>query len=577
MVTWNVVTGAIPTSSNLIQEDVDLAKALTLAAADYWGRYIDADVTLTIELRLGSTDPVFGNVLKGSAFSTSLEHVFLRNENGQKIMEPGATHELRTGVDPNGSTPDIVITLNPEFLHRLALDPTPETAGDIKDVAGPDLIDFMGLMIHELGHSLGMTIFPVDTPLTSAGSITTFDRLSQDTSDGRFFFGEAAQEVLGAPVPITGAHIGLPIDSSDDPFADPDTPSSQLFQFDVFRDATYLAFRPFTSSLDLAILSDLGVTLRAASDSDDHLYGYEREPDRLRGLDGNDTLEGLSGADALWGGAGDDILFGGNGRDTLGGGTGHDFLVGDSVDVVLPSSFSQLPASEHVDVDILFGGSGNDVLIAGTFTDQNGNGTYDPGEAGTDQTVRNEAWAGPGDDTVIGTDGSEVLGGSAGDDLIEAHGGNDQIYGGHEPGGETGLNDRIDAGAGDDTVFAAAGNDSIHGGEGDDLIFNGAGADSVWGGEGDDTLWGGPGDDIFTGGDGSDIFAFGIQNGTDTVTDFTPGEDLLDIRSSGIDGIDGLRTIATDTAEGLLISYDGTTILLQGLGLADLAESDLLL
>ncbi|NVJ97976.1 MAG: hypothetical protein HWE25_07485, partial [Alphaproteobacteria bacterium] len=477
MIKWEVVTGNIPPSSGLTDETVALAKALTLQAASYWSRYIDSDVTLTIELRLDTVEPIFGREVEGSAFSTSREHVFLRREEGQNILEPGATHEIRTGTDPNGGTPDIVITINPDSLDILALDPTPETSGDIIDVVGDTLIDFLSLMIHELGHSLGMTSFPVNEPLATAGRITTFDALSGDAPNGRFFYGTNAQEVLGAPVPLTDGHIGLPIDSVDDPFSVPDTLLSQQFRFDVFRDATFLRFRAFTSSLDLAILQDLGIPMLEATSGADHLFGFEREADTLRGLAGDDTLDGLSGADALWGGDGDDVLLGGGGRDTIGGGAGNDLLVGDSADIILPSRFDPLPADAHENRDLLFGGAGDDIILTGAFTDASGNGTYDDGEAITSDTVANTAWAGSGHDTIVGTDGNETLGGGLGNDRIQAHGGDDVIYGGKTGADGASVNDRIDAGDGDDSVFSGDGDDSIMGGAGADLIFNGAGND----------------------------------------------------------------------------------------------------
>ena len=584
MITWEIVIDPIPPGSGLTQADVDLAQQLTLKAAENWGQYIDSDVTITIQLRLGSTEPVFGNTVDGLAFSTSLEHVFLRNEGGQEIVEPGATFELRTGGDPNGDEPDIVITLHPDKLATLSLDPTPDTSADVGGLGEPGQVDFMALIMHELGHSLGMTTFVLGPDLGAVSRITEFDVLSVDQFGERFFIGKNAVDTLGAPVPITtSGHIGLPISRLSDPFSLPDTDASKTFRVDVFRDAVYTQFRPFVSSLDIAILQDLGVPLVAASEGDDLLFGYHRENDTLRGLAGDDTLKGLSGADALWGREGDDILFGGNGRDTLGGGAGNDFLIGDDEDIVAPSTATDLPADVNIDSDVLFGGAGDDVIIAGAFKDLNGNGRYEAGEALTDAVVENTAWAGAGDDTIVGTDGDETLGGSAGNDDIQAWGGDDIIYGGREPeAASDAVNDRIDAGSGNDTVFGAGGNDSIKGGAGDDLLFNGQGNDTVFGGDGADVLWSGPGDDLLSGGAGADTFAFNAAGGHDTVTDYSLADDSLNLRSFGLDSLADLQAVASDASVGgqiglfLDLSSEASVFLI-GISVADLATADILL
>jgi hypothetical protein len=82
----------------------------------------------------------------------------------------------------------------------------------------------------------------------------------------------------------------------------------------------------------------------------------------------------------------------------------------------------------------------------------------------------------------------------------------DSLYLDNDPRGAA---DRIDAGAGDDTVLAQGGNDTIVGGSGADLLDGGTGNDSIvadaTGGSPDgsaDTLIGGMGSDILVGADG---------------------------------------------------------------------------
>ena len=57
----------------------------------------------------------------------------------------------------------------------------------------------------------------------------------------------------------------------------------------------------------------------------------------------------------------------------------------------------------------------------------------------------------------------------------------------------------------------------------------GAGNDVLRAGAGEDTLIGGAGDDTMTGGFHDDTFQVGANEGNDEITDFTLGEDKLDL------------------------------------------------
>ncbi|MBR1190231.1 calcium-binding protein [Bradyrhizobium sp. AUGA SZCCT0160] len=105
-----------------------------------------------------------------------------------------------------------------------------------------------------------------------------------------------------------------------------------------------------------------------------------------------------------------------------------------------------------------------------------------------------------------------------------------------------------------------------------------SGNDTISGSAWNDTIAGGAGNDVLSGGAGSDTFVFRAGLGQDTVTGFTPGQDVLDIG----DGIfaDATAALAAATASGnnTLITIDANnSILLQNVALASLHTSDLLI
>ncbi len=116
--------------------------------------------------------------------------------------------------------------------------------------------------------------------------------------------------------------------------------------------------------------------------------------------------------------------------------------------------------------------------------------------------------------------------------------------------GSTG-NDTISGGLGDDELIGGLGSDLLTGGAGNDELEGGAGDDILSGGAGDDFLDGGTGNDTLTGGAGNDTFFFSEQTGTSTITDFTKGEDKIQIDSTALDGAGITFDIITGT-------YDGT-------------------
>ncbi|MEH2128217.1 Ig-like domain-containing protein [Nostoc sp.] len=127
---------------------------------------------------------------------------------------------------------------------------------------------------------------------------------------------------------------------------------------------------------------------------------------------------------------------------------------------------------------------------------------------------------------IVGGNGADSLVGTIGNDIINGGNGNDTIYGGAGNDSLNGENGN-DILYGDGLMDGGAGNDTLNGGNGDDTLYGGGGSDRLYGGNGNDIIFGGLGSDILTGGSGNDTFAFAALEGTDTITDFTKGNDLI--------------------------------------------------
>ncbi|MBD1938919.1 FG-GAP-like repeat-containing protein [Microcoleus sp. FACHB-68] len=239
--------------------------------------------------------------------------------------------------------------------------------------------------------------------------------------------------------------------------------------------------------------------------SNDLLFGNKND-DFIEGEDGNDTIFGGKDHDALLGGNGEDILLGDIGNDIILGGAGNDLLFG------------------NVGADFIDGGDSNDTIFGGKDND------ILKGDAGNDILLGDI-----GNDTLCGGEGNDSVFGNAGDDIMDGCEGDDNLYGGKDNDtliGNVG-NDLLNGELGDDSLYGNIGSDTLDGGDGNDSLCGGQENDFLTGGNGDDVLAGDLGNDILTGGAGNDRFVLKSGAGSDTIADFTDGEDLLSL-SAGL-------------------------------------------
>ncbi len=147
-----------------------------------------------------------------------------------------------------------------------------------------------------------------------------------------------------------------------------------------------------------------------------------------------------------------------------------------------------------------------------------------------------------GDDTLYGSDLSDVINGGGGADSLFGLGGDDVINGGNE--NDSGRGDGIHGGSGNDLIHGNDGGDYIEGDEGNDQIFGDAGNDTLIGGDGDDVVDGGIGNDSI-----EDLSGHNTLRGGDGNDSFVTGTNSYNVIDAGA-GNDVFRITANDDAKG---------------------------
>ena len=288
----NIIETSSVGSSGLSTTRLAEVRASINAAAEIWGRYIDApDAVIDVELN-------FGNL--GSALATA--GGFFSGRGG--VLDSVVTQELAGNRDISPGTRDATLNIDindlrdPDFyFYDTSFEPDPVGLRS-------DQFDFLSVLVHEFGHILGLTV--------ATNFVTPFEALTEVINGVDHFIGSNTVAANGGnPLAITGSHL-----ASED-LLDPSISNGE---------------RGLITPIHIAIWQDLGIPIVTATASANTLYGFEFVDDTINALGGNDVVHGLTGDDTLQGGGGNDTLVGGLGLDRLTGGSGADVFQFDAND-----------------------------------------------------------------------------------------------------------------------------------------------------------------------------------------------------------------------------------------------------
>jgi hypothetical protein len=236
-------TFTVSDPGNILGTRATLFKSNLAQAGKLWALHFNSKASLQVKVTVQQS---YSNTANGE----SVMKVYIgKTASGLNIAEEGAAYELRTGIDPNGTDPDISIIVDPDYINNeLTLDPQPTVR---TAPIPPNHEDAVSVFMHELGHAVGYNGYlPTKTSVAPAGWTGVYDKFIYVDANKKFWYngpkGKAAYG--GQKIPLaneTNYHMGNEL--------------SGTLAFSLMPGFFIYQHRYNVDSLVIAVLQDLGL------------------------------------------------------------------------------------------------------------------------------------------------------------------------------------------------------------------------------------------------------------------------------------------------------------------------------
>jgi hypothetical protein len=294
------VTTSDPSNSASSQLPVlryDLEQALA-----GWSQYLTGPGTLIVNLVIAST--ATGRASGG----TTAVRLTGAASGGNRVVEDGSEFALRTGQHLAAS--DITVTFDTAYFPLL--DFTPNLTAT--SVAAPGKLNPISVMLHEIGHGLGISGYYSQSGVLPANDVTEFDTFIRQQNGSATFQGENARFAYGGDVPLTTAsttqnyyHFGNTLSDMSRTAATVQDPLT----LDLMNGVVFFPAHPYViSALNVAVMQDLGYQLSPEGMVFAHTVTNRTASATITGTSSDDIVNALGGQATVTGRGGNDTLNG---------------------------------------------------------------------------------------------------------------------------------------------------------------------------------------------------------------------------------------------------------------------------
>lgn len=211
------------------------------AAIVAWRQLLGELVPWEVEVRFDYAGDFTGNdVAETESFWT-----YFGQHEGNQVFYSGPAHELLTGEDVNGDSPDIIINLAPSTFDDIYFDELPNYFDQEKEIPD-DKFDFLSIMVREIGHALGVASF---------GEYTYADRVLTFPNNQMTYYDTFLTEGNNGIV----YQSGVQIDYGNGTFQIFGDDMSNIFTHGIFDIGFYKGDRTYISQRDIGLMQSLGL------------------------------------------------------------------------------------------------------------------------------------------------------------------------------------------------------------------------------------------------------------------------------------------------------------------------------